>query len=130
MNKRIIYKNDDGAVHVVVPSDESLTIEEIAEKDTPTGVKYYIVDVSKVPSERIFRDAWDLDKDEIIVNFEKAKQHWSNLVIPILSSCLAEFLIAGKDIKKEIEDTLNQIRNVKDLESLKPIAVELEKKAK
>jgi hypothetical protein len=128
MNKRVIYRNVDGAVHVLVPADDSLTIEEVAKNDTPEGVEYFIVDVSKIPSERLFRDAWELDKDNIVVNFEKAKEYWSNLVKPIFSSQLADFLIEGKDIKKEIEDKLNQIKNVKDLEALKPIAVELEKR--
>jgi ribosomal protein S12 len=36
-----------------------LTIEEIAVKDVPAGVPYKIVDVSDIPEDRTFRDAWE-----------------------------------------------------------------------
>lgn len=60
MNKRIIYPNTDGGVSIVVPApDCGLTIEEIAAKDVPAGVSYRIVDVSDIPSDRTFRNAWE-----------------------------------------------------------------------
>ena len=59
MNSRIIYPTDDGGVAVVVPAPNSgLTIEQIAAKDVPAGKPFQIVDVSEVPSERLFRAAW------------------------------------------------------------------------
>ena len=66
--KRIIYKNPDNTVSIIVPSDEalqSMTIEQIARKDVPTGLKYKIVDVSEVPSDREFRNAWTIDEEEL-----------------------------------------------------------------
>jgi hypothetical protein len=66
--KRIIYKNTDSSVSIIVPSDEalqSMTIEQIANKDVPTGYKYKIVDVSEVPSDREFRNAWTIDEEEL-----------------------------------------------------------------
>ena len=60
MNKRIIYPNDEGGVAIIVPAPEcGLTIEEIATKDVPTGKPYKIIDVSEVPSDRTFRNAWE-----------------------------------------------------------------------
>jgi len=60
MNKRIIYPTTDGGVAVIIPVLEcGLSIEEIAEKDVPTGVPYKIVDASQVPSDRTFRAAWE-----------------------------------------------------------------------
>ncbi len=59
MNQRIIYKTDDGGVAIVVPADCGLTIQQIAAKDVPTGKPYKIVDVSEIPSDRIFRNAWE-----------------------------------------------------------------------
>lgn len=60
MNQRIIYPNDDGGVAVVIPAAEcGLTIEEIAAKDVPAGKPYKIVDVSEIPSDRTFRNAWE-----------------------------------------------------------------------
>jgi len=68
MNKRIIYKNPDNSVSIIVPSPEalqSITIEQIAKKDVPTGYKYKIVDVSEIPSDRQFRNAWSIDEAEL-----------------------------------------------------------------
>ena len=66
MNKmKIIYKNNDGGIAIVSPTQEALsfmTINEIAKKDVPTGVKYKIVEDSEVPTDRTFRDAWTIDE--------------------------------------------------------------------
>lgn len=62
MNQRIIYPNPEGGVSVIVPAPEALetmTIEEIAAKDVPTGVEYKIIDVSELPQSREFRNAWE-----------------------------------------------------------------------
>ncbi len=60
MNQRIIYPNDDGGVSVIIPTLEcGLSIEEIAAKDVPAGKPFKIVDVSDIPSDRTFRDAWE-----------------------------------------------------------------------
>jgi hypothetical protein len=59
MNKRIVYQNDEGGISIIVPAEEcGLTIEEIAAKDVPAGKAYNIVDVSEIPTDRTFRDAW------------------------------------------------------------------------
>jgi len=59
MNQRIIYPTDEGGVAVIIPADCGLTIEEIAAKDVPAGKPYKIVDVSEIPSDRTFRNAWE-----------------------------------------------------------------------
>jgi hypothetical protein len=62
MTQRIIYPNDDGGVSILIPTPEYLethTIEELAAKDVPEGKPYKIVDVSDIPSDRTFRDAWE-----------------------------------------------------------------------
>ena len=59
MNSRIIYPTNEGGVAVIVPADCGLTIEEIAAKDVPAGKPYKIVDVSDIPSDRTFRNAWE-----------------------------------------------------------------------
>ena len=59
---RIIYPNDDGGVSIIIPTSEALetmTIEEIAAKDVPSGKPFKIVDVSDIPSDRTFRDSWE-----------------------------------------------------------------------
>ena len=60
MNQRILYETDEGGVAVIVPADCGLTIEEIAIKDVPAGKAFKIVDVSEIPSERLFRSAWEM----------------------------------------------------------------------
>jgi len=62
---RIMYKTDEGGVAVITPTDEALqshTIQEIAEKDVPSGKPYKIVDVADIPSDRTFRNAWEADE--------------------------------------------------------------------
>ncbi len=62
MNQRIIYQNDEGGVSILIPTEEYLaehTIEELAVKDVPAGKPYKIVDVSDIPTERTFRNAWE-----------------------------------------------------------------------
>ena len=62
MNKIIIYKTEDNGVAILTPTLEALqtmTIEEIAAKDVPQSKEYYIVDVSDIPFDREFRNAWE-----------------------------------------------------------------------
>jgi hypothetical protein len=60
MNQRIIYPNDDGGISIIVPAPEcGFTIEQIAAKDVPAGKPFKIVDVSNIPSDRTFRNAWE-----------------------------------------------------------------------
>lgn len=62
MDKRIIYPIDNGGVAVIIPAPEYLqehTIEKLAAKDVPAGKPYKIVDVSDIPTDRTFRDAWE-----------------------------------------------------------------------
>ena len=62
MTQRIIYPNDEGGVSILIPTPEYLeehTIEELAAKDVPSGKPYKIVDVSEIPDDRTFRNAWE-----------------------------------------------------------------------
>lgn len=65
MNKRIIYKNTDGSIAIIVPTNCGLTVEQIARKDVPNGLSYKIVDVSEIPTDREFRNAWTIDDAEL-----------------------------------------------------------------
>ena len=58
-DKRIIYTQDNGTVAIVIPADNcDLTVEQIRDKDVPTGKTSYIIDASEVPTDRTFRNAW------------------------------------------------------------------------
>tara|TARA_Y100001937_G_C7060738_1_gene303600 strand:- start:11 stop:211 length:201 start_codon:yes stop_codon:yes gene_type:complete len=58
-DKRFIYENDDGSISIVIPADNcELSLDQIKNKDCPTGKTVYTVDKSVIPSDRSFRDAW------------------------------------------------------------------------
>ena len=65
MNKVIIYTNPEiGNVVVVVPTGVN-SLEDTALKDVPTGVKYKIVSVSDIPTDRSFRNAWVVNESDL-----------------------------------------------------------------
>lgn len=64
MNERIIFKNDNGGVSIIVPTG-AMSVEDTAKKDVPTGRPYKIVDVSEIPTDRTLRNAWDIDEAEL-----------------------------------------------------------------
>lgn len=62
---KIIYQTDDGGVAIITPTQEALsfmTIDEIAQKDVPTGKPYAIVPDEVIPTYRTYRDAWTIDE--------------------------------------------------------------------
>jgi hypothetical protein len=66
MNKRILYTNADGGVSVIVPAPDAQLegetendfLARVAAGAVPEGVPFSIVDVSEVPADRTFRNAW------------------------------------------------------------------------
>jgi hypothetical protein len=66
MEKRIIYKTDEGGVAIIIPApDCGLTVEQIAAKDVPTGKPYKIVDAVDIPTDRTEREAWTIDNKSL-----------------------------------------------------------------
>ncbi len=64
--KKIIYKQENGTIAILTPSPNcELTIEEVAQKDAPTGLPYKIVNVSEIPTDRTFRGAWTINDAEL-----------------------------------------------------------------
>ncbi len=59
MTQRILITNDNGAtIGVIVPAPNMTA--EFCIKDVPVGAKYKIVDTADVPSDRTFRNAWEV----------------------------------------------------------------------
>lgn len=56
MNQRIIYPTDDGGVAIIIPA----VSVEAALKDVPEGKPYKIVESSEIPTDRTFRNAWEM----------------------------------------------------------------------
>ena len=61
---KIIFKNKDNSIGIITPSDEALsfaTVIQVAEKDVPHNLPYWIVEDSVIPENRTFRSAWEID---------------------------------------------------------------------
>ena len=63
---KIIYKNEDNSIGIITPTNEALsfaTIEQIAEKDVPHNLPYWVVGDSVIPEDRTFRSAWEINEN-------------------------------------------------------------------
>ena len=61
---RIIYKNKDNSVAVLIPAQEVLDavgLQSIAEKDVPQDLPYWLVMDTDIPSDRSERNQWILE---------------------------------------------------------------------
>tara|TARA_R100001509_G_C4831403_1_gene203429 strand:+ start:513 stop:731 length:219 start_codon:yes stop_codon:yes gene_type:complete len=66
MAKKIIYKAENGTLSVITPAENnSMTIEDIAKKDVPTGLSYKIIEDTDLPNSREFRNAWTIADNEL-----------------------------------------------------------------
>ena len=59
MHQLIIYPTDAGITEIFPTG--ALSIEDTALKDVPTGVVFKIINISDLPSDLTFRDAWEYD---------------------------------------------------------------------
>ena len=68
---RIIYSKNNGTnISVLFPvlteinpkTGKPFTVDEIAKKDVPTGIKYKIIQESELPTDWSFRSAWTVDE--------------------------------------------------------------------
>ena len=62
---KIIFKNEDNSIGIITPSNEALsfaTVIQVAEKDVPHNLPYWIVEDSVIPENRTFRSAWEIDE--------------------------------------------------------------------
>ena len=58
INQRVIYSTAEGGVAIIVPAPGA-TLKQVL-KAVPAGVAYEIVSVDDVPSDRTFRNAWEM----------------------------------------------------------------------
>ena len=68
MSQVIVFKQDNGVVAIVRPTEEAIAlygIEAIAQKDVPTGKPYKIIDASEIPADRSQRNAWTVDDADL-----------------------------------------------------------------
>ena len=62
---KIVYATSDGLAVITPAANCPLTLEQVAAKDVPTGSAYKIVEDSFVPSDRTFRNAWQIEASEL-----------------------------------------------------------------
>jgi len=68
MEKVILYKQDNGVVAIIRPTEEALAIypiDIIAQKDVPAGRPYRIVNASEIPTDRSQRNAWTVNDADL-----------------------------------------------------------------
>ncbi len=59
--KKIAYQDVDGNLNIITPVLVDTLIEDIARRDVPEGIPYKILEDSDLPTDRTFRNAWELD---------------------------------------------------------------------
>ena len=63
---KIIFQGANNIVSVLTPApDWEGTMKELGQKCIPVGVKFKIIEDSELPSDREFRDAWEVDEAEL-----------------------------------------------------------------
>ncbi len=65
---KAIYMNNEGLVSVVHPTELALqryTIKEIASLSVPINVPFWIVEDDSIPTNREYRNVWELDLNTI-----------------------------------------------------------------
>jgi hypothetical protein len=119
--KRIIYSTPQGGVAIIIPTDE-LSIEQIAKKDVPVGLKYEFIDSDLIPQDRTFRDAWvkgdrcinhDLDKCKSIghnIRRQKRSEEFAPLDEIIAKKIPGQSLTDVEAKRQEIRDRYSRIQ--------------------
>jgi hypothetical protein len=71
MTQAIIFTNDNGGVATCIPTGE-ISIDAVLTKDVPAGRGARIVNLTDLPRDNDFYDAWEMDATSVTVNFAKA----------------------------------------------------------
>ena len=63
-DKLVIFPNDDGGVCVLTPAPECpLSLEQIIGKDVPAGKPHQVLNVSEVPADHTYFNAWTYEEN-------------------------------------------------------------------
>jgi hypothetical protein len=132
MSQCIVFTNDAGGVSVCIPTGE-LSIDAVQQKDTPAGS--IIMNVSDLPRDNNFFDAYELNGSTITVNFAKAveitKKRLRAERTPLLAAQDVAFqralesgadttaIVAEKQRLRDITTLADQATTLEELRSLK-----------
>jgi hypothetical protein len=129
----IIFKNDNGGVATCIPTGE-ISIDAVLEKDVPKGKGARIVNLTDLPRDNDFYDAWEMNATSVTVNKTKAveitKKRLRAEREPLLAKQDVEFqraLESGADTsaivaeKQRLRDVTNQATEDKTLKELRAL---------
>ena len=133
MTQAIIFTNDNGGVATCIPTGE-ISIDAVLEKDVPKGKGARIVNLTDLPRDNDFYDAWEMNATSVTVNKTKAveitKKRLRAEREPLLAKQDVEFqraLESGADTsaiiaeKQRLRDVTNQATEDKTLEELRAL---------
>jgi hypothetical protein len=126
MSQVIIFTNSNGGVSICIPTGE-LSIEAVKEKDTPIGS--LIVNISDLPKNSDFFDAWELDDGVVTVNLAKAKAITKDRLRTERESLLVAQDVAFQRALEAGSDTsaiVAEKQRLRDVTSLADVATTLE----
>jgi hypothetical protein len=133
MTQAIIFTNDNGGVSTCIPTGE-ISIDAVLTKDVPAGKGARIVNLTDLPRDNDFYDAWEMDATSVTVNLDKAKEITKNRLRaerePLLATQDVAFqraLESGEDTtaivaeKQRLRDITGLVDAVTTLEGLRAI---------
>ena len=86
---KIVFKNKDNSIGIITPTDEALrfaTVIQVAEKDVPKDLPYWLVNDTDIPSDRTNRDRWVLEDMPEPAGFGGASNEFSDEQLQALYS--------------------------------------------
>ena len=133
---KIIYKDSDG-VKVIIPSPHYKgTMDELAKKRVPEGLVYKIVSDDSIPTDRYFRNAWDLKSGKITTDITKAKELKKEIIRqerkPLLEALDIDYIRAQEvkadtstivAEKQRLRDITKEVDNLKSIDELKNFSI-------
>ena len=107
MTDVIIYTNDAGQCVEVNPAP-GLDVAFVQSKDVPAGKTSFITDRSNLPSDDIFRDAWEEDGSQVVEDLEKSRTISLDLVRDVAVAA-AKDARSKEDINEFTAFTVTQV---------------------
>jgi hypothetical protein len=134
MTQAIIFTNDNGGVATCIPTGE-ISIEAVLAKDVPEGRGARIVNVSDLPRDNDFYDAWEMDETSVTVNKAKAVELTKQRLRAERTSLLAaqdvafqraqesgantSAIVAEKQRLRDITNLATEAKSLEELRALK-----------
>jgi hypothetical protein len=127
MTQAIIFTNDNGGVSICTPTGE-ISIDAVLTKDVPAGRGARIVNLTDLPRDNDFYDAWEMDAISVTVNFAKAVEITKKRLRAERTPLLAAQDIAFQRALEEGKDTtaiVAEKQRLRDITSLADSATTL-----